>query len=71
MLSLWPHEVETPDCATHARLLARMRRALRLERQRGLAGHWAYDLNRHAMLLRAYRIEVALHRGRNEKRAPA
>lgn len=36
-----------------------MRRALRLERQRGRAGHWAYDLARHAQLLRAYRSEVA------------
>jgi hypothetical protein len=36
-----------------------MRRALRIERQRGRGGHWAYDLARHAQLLRAYRTEVA------------
>ncbi|CAN1725104.1 protein of unknown function [Hyphomicrobium sp. 1Nfss2.1] len=35
-----------------------MRRALRLERQRGIAGHWAYDLARHAALLNAYRAET-------------
>jgi hypothetical protein len=43
----------------HARLLARLRRALRAKRQRGLGGHWTYDLARHAQLLRAYRAEVA------------
>lgn len=70
LLAVWPSELSVSDNATHARLLARMRRALRLERQRGLAGHWAYDLNRHALLLHAYRVEVALYRSRNAKRAP-
>jgi hypothetical protein len=59
LLPLWPHEVHPPDLAAHASLLARMRRALRLERQRGLAGHWTYDLARHALLLQAYRAETA------------
>lgn len=59
LLPLWPNELLTPDLAEHARLLARMRRALRIERQRGRAGHWAYDLARHAALLRAYRAETA------------
>jgi hypothetical protein len=43
----------------YARLLARLRCALRRERQRGLSGHWTYDLARHAQLLRAYRADVA------------
>ncbi|HWK32215.1 MAG TPA: hypothetical protein VNR51_00865, partial [Hyphomicrobium sp.] len=59
LLPLWPHEIDVADGAAHARLIARMRRALRMERQRGQAGHWAYDLARHAALLRAYRAEVA------------
>jgi hypothetical protein len=59
LLPLWPHEIETSSASEHAVLLARMRRALRIERQRGLAGHWAYDLARHAQLLRAYRAETA------------
>jgi hypothetical protein len=59
LLPLWPHEIEPAGPAEHARLLARMRRALRMERQRGRSGHWAYDLARHAALLRAYRAEVA------------
>jgi hypothetical protein len=58
LLPLWPHEIEVESVSEHAKLLARMRRALRLERQRGRAGHWAYDLGRHAQLLRAYRAEV-------------
>jgi hypothetical protein len=58
LLPLWPHEVDPKNVAEHARLLARIRRALRLERMRGVGGHWAYDLARHAALLRAYRAEV-------------
>ncbi len=70
LLPLWPHEVEPASQAEHAHLLARIRRALRLERQRGVAGHWAYDLARHAALLRAYRAEVdALVRGKDRKEA--
>lgn len=42
------------------RLLVKLRRALRAERQRGIAGHWTYDLARHAELLRVYRLELAL-----------
>jgi hypothetical protein len=61
LLPLWPHELAAPTNADRARLLARLRRALRAERQRGLAGHWTYDLARHAQLLRAYRAEAAEH----------
>jgi hypothetical protein len=59
LLPLWPHEVADDSHAGRLRLLARLRRALRLERQRGLAGHWTYDLARHVQLLAAYRAEVA------------
>jgi len=59
LLPLWEWELETPSEAEHVLLLARLRRALRAERQRGLGGHWTYDLTRHAQLLRAYRAEVA------------
>ena len=60
LLALWPWEIEdmTPD--GRQRLVARLRRALRLERQRAIAGHWTYDLARHARLLAAYRSEVAI-----------
>lgn len=59
LLPLWDWELAAVSAAEHARLLARLRRALRAERQRGLSGHWTYDLARHAQLLRAYRAEVA------------
>lgn len=38
--------------------LAALRRALRAERERGVQGHWAYDLARHRELLHAYRVAV-------------
>lgn len=38
-------------------VLARLARALRSERNRGRAGHWTYDLNRHIALAQAYTAE--------------
>jgi hypothetical protein len=61
LVALWPREIATTSLADHARLLAKLRRALRAERQRGLGGHWTYDLARHAQLLRAYRAETAAY----------
>jgi hypothetical protein len=61
LLPLWPSETEIRTPGDHARLLARLRTALRAERRRGLNGHFAYDLARHAQLLRAYRAEVAAY----------
>jgi hypothetical protein len=58
VLALWPHEVEDESRHGRLRIIAMLRRALRAERQRGLAGHWTYDLARHAELLRAYRQEL-------------
>lgn len=58
LVPLWPWEVEAASEAGRLRLLSRLRRALRDERRRGLAGHWAYDLARHRQLLDAYR-EIA------------
>jgi hypothetical protein len=63
LIGLWPSEIEDQTLAGHERLLKLLRRALRLERQRGLAGHWTYDLARHANLLKAYRYELASFRG--------
>jgi hypothetical protein len=40
-------------------ILARLARALRSERNRGRAGHWTYDLNRHIALRQAYEAEKA------------
>ncbi len=38
-------------------ILARLKRALRAERQRARSGHWAYDLNRHIALRQALMAE--------------
>lgn len=59
LIPLWPSELQITTNGDHLRLLARLRRALRIERQRGRAGHFAYDIARHAQLLRAYRAETA------------
>lgn len=45
--------------AAHEALVAYVRRALRRERQRGLANAWSYHPQRHASLLKAYREEAA------------
>jgi hypothetical protein len=59
LVPLWPGEVPDRSRAGRLKLLSRLRRALRAERQRGLAGHWSYDLARHRCLLAAYRAEAA------------
>ncbi len=46
---------ETPEAAQ--RVLGEIERALR--RERGRAGHWTYDLNRHISLVVAFRAEKA------------
>lgn len=42
--------------------LSKLRRALRAERQRVLAGHWSYELNRHLGLITTYKAELGLMR---------
>jgi hypothetical protein len=59
LIPLWPDEIADESAEGRRKLLARLRRALREERRRGLAGHWTYDLARHAALLRAYKAEQA------------
>ena len=60
LIALWPRELSDESPEGHRHALAKLRRALRAERRRGLAGHWSYDLNRHLGLLSAYRGERAL-----------
>jgi hypothetical protein len=57
LIGLWPHELE--DCSETAseRIVALLRKALRGERQRGIGGHWTYDVNRHMALSEALREE--------------
>jgi hypothetical protein len=52
--------LEDESAEARLRVLGRLRKALRAERRRGLAGHWTYDLARHIELLRLYRAELAI-----------
>lgn len=60
LLPLWPHELSDMSAAGRLRRLALLRKALRAERRRGLAGHWTYDLGRHSALLACYRREAGI-----------
>ena len=59
ILPLWPGELADDSPRGRRPILAELRRALRAERRRGIAGHWTYDLARHVELLRVYRLELA------------
>lgn len=67
LIALWPHELDDESQEGMFRVLAKLRRALRAERSRGLAGHWSYDLNRHLGPLSAYKAELAALRASRRK----
>lgn len=70
VLPLWPHEIADISIEGRRRVVALLSRALRAERQRGRAGHWTYDVARHAALFRAYGEEHAALR-KLERHQPA
>ena len=57
LLPLWPSEIADTSLEGRRRLVAKLERALKAERRRGRAGHWTYDLARHAALLAAWKRE--------------
>ena len=57
LLPLWPHEIADRSVNNRARIIRLLARALREERRRGISGHWAYDLSRHAALAKLHREE--------------
>ena len=59
LVPLWPSEIADTSRAGRTRIVAKLYRALKAERQRGVSGHWTYDLARHAALLSAWRRERA------------
>jgi hypothetical protein len=67
LLKLWPHDLDDYPYPGTLKLVAMLRRALRAERIRARAGHWAYDLNRHLALIEALKAE----RSRLRALAPA
>jgi hypothetical protein len=71
LLPLEPKDLEDSRPEARRAILARLARALRAERNRGRAGHWTYDLNRHIGLRQAYAAErqllAEMHPGRRGK----
>lgn len=59
VLALWPEEVRDTSEAGTRKVIEKLRSALRAERQRGRAGHWSYDLDRHLKLALALKAECA------------
>ncbi len=59
LLPLWPAEIADLSIEGRRRIIATLSKALRVERVRGKAGHWAYDLARHAALSQNWKHECA------------
>ena len=59
LLPLWPEQLADTSVAGRQRVVQALQRAIRSERQRGVGGHWAYDLARHANLMWALKAERA------------
>lgn len=59
LLPLWPREIADYSLAGTRRIVAGLRKAMRAERRRGLAGQWSYDLSRHMALATALKAERA------------
>ena len=49
-LQLWQCEVDALVDRDRQRLIACLQSLLRIERQRGISGHWTYDIARHRLL---------------------
>ena len=65
LIPVGPDEIADDSPAARRAILAKLSRALRAERNRGRAGHWTYDLNRHLALSQAYGAERRLVRRRS------
>jgi hypothetical protein len=57
LLPVGPDEIAGSEPETTRRIILKLARALRIERARGRAGHWTYDLNRHLGLTQALKAE--------------
>ena len=57
LLPVAPADIIGGEPETTRRILLKLARALRVERARGRAGHWTYDLNRHIGLMQAMKAE--------------
>ena len=59
LIGVGPDLVSDQSTAAGRLILARLKQALRAERRRARAGHWAYDINRHIALRQACMAETA------------
>ena len=59
LTGLWPGEINSMDIKKRQQIIATLKNALRLERQRGRSRHWCYDINRHLALKQALTHELA------------
>ena len=59
LLAAWRGEIADVSIPGRRRTVSRLEKALRLERARGRAGHWAYDVARHQQLAHHLRLEQA------------
>lgn len=58
--AFWPAELADVSLAGREALVAKLSDILKAERQRGLAGHWTYDLPRHFALHECFKVEQRL-----------
>ena len=63
LLAIADAEIEDRTFLGRVALLAKLKRALRAERARGIARHWSYELARHTALFAVYRRERDAFRG--------
>lgn len=59
LIAVGPDDLRGAQAVVGRRICALLARALRAERNRGRAGHWTYDLNRHIGLAQALKAERA------------
>ena len=70
LIPVGPDEIADQSPPARRAILAKLSRALRAERNRGRAGHWTYDLNRHIGLCQAYAAERRLQQEPRSQRLP-
>ncbi len=74
LLPVAPDDIAGSEPETTRRIVLKLARAIRIERARGRAGHWTYDLNRHIGFMHALKAEqerlAAASRERLIKRIP-
>lgn len=71
LLPLWPAEIADLTMQGRRRIIATLSKALRVERVRGKAGHWAYDLARHVALSQNWKNECAALRSIEMRKSAA